>query len=369
MGLHPPRVRYLKPYRYEVREGDDVTSIAGTFGMPSKRWPELIGANPHKVIVSYPGLRHQCFRTLGVGEPLNIPACWREPRDENGAVGAPPGSVGVVVDTLLEFQNAVRAACAALGIPNNLMDRVDDLAAVVYSWWPFLKDKVSTIPSTPPMAHPDLVAVITNMGLPTWTKLLESANVFLTQYGIPSGELPSVQAIPWGDIPWVQLQDMWTQIPPSTWTGITSVLANLPPMPGMSPAKHMLPPSGIPNFFDPTTWSQPMYKSTPFANTTWSDTLAQVLRDPRFASCASDKPENLTKLKQCPQCYTNASEFLDRLCASGDPCDCDEPSGGEEPTKPPVHKKDDKSNFMTYALLGTGILGLIALGSVIASEK
>ena len=97
--------------------------------------------------------------------------------------------------------------------------------------------------------------------------------------------------------------------------------------------------------------------------------MTEVLKDPRFSQCAVSKPENLEKLKNCPQCYTNAKEFVDRFCAEGDPCDCDEPGGGGGPTTPPVHQDGEKSNFMTYALIGTGVVGLIALGSVIASDR
>jgi len=371
MGLHPPRIRYVKADRYTVRSGDDVVSIAGAFGMPAGRWPELVGANPHKRLRDYSGLRHKCFCQLGVGEPLNIPASWRQGRVP-GQVGAPEASMQVL-DTLQTFQAIARVAMINLGVKWPEQAKLDSLLAVVYSWWPYLKNQIPSIPTTPPGSIVDLQNVIANaINVGNWEKLLRSAEVFLTQYGIPNGELPQVQAIPWGDLPWANLQDVWGKIPPSTWGQLTSILAGLqtppyttpPTVPGIPP----LSPSGLPNFFDPTTWSQPMYKSVPMSQTTWSDTLTEVLKDPRFVQCSETKSANLDKLKGCPQCYSNATEFVDRFCGEGDPCDCAQKPGDGEPTQPATVQKEE-SSFLKYALIGTGIIGAVALVSVISSGE
>ena len=141
------------------------------------------------------------------------------------------------------------------------------------------------------------------------------------------------------------------------------------------------PDSELPDFFDPSTWDQPQFKSLPFDKTTWSEMLVDIMNHPKFAECSQKNPGYFDKLKDCPQCYETADEFIQRLCAEEHPCDCDEPppeepegpakpQGPEEPggTEEP-EEEGKKSNFLTYALIGTGVVGIIALGSVMASDR
>jgi hypothetical protein len=363
MDLHPPRVRYLKGYRYKVQPGDDVVSIASRFGMSERRWPELVGANPHKRLQRC-GASHQCFANLTVAEPLNIPACWRSPQAP-GLVSGPTGAVGVV-DLLKSFQDAVKQLLAHFPVPQQIKDAIDDVAAVVYSWWTHLKAADPSlppgVPTSPPMLPGALQDAIQQMGQTKWQNLLRSAALFLSQYGIGSGESPSVQNIPWGDIPWDQLGTMWQNVDPNVWGQLTSILHQKEPAPYSTPPQ--LPPAAtVPDFFDPSTWTQPNFKSVPFKETTWSETLIEVVNDPRFVECNTKAPDRFAKLRECPACYSNATEFVDLLCASGDPCDCKESGGGGQPTTQPEVKKD--TDYMPYVLAGAGIFGAVVLYSVV----
>lgn len=372
MDLHPPRVRYLKGYRYKVQPGDDVVSIASQFGMSERRWPELVGANPHKRLQGV-GQRHRCFANLTVGEPLNIPACWRGPRAP-GIVSGPTGSVGIV-DLVKAFQDAVKSILALFPqVPAEVRAAIDDVAAVVYSWWTHLKAADPSLPpdfpTAPPMTTPSLTEALQKLGSVKWVQLLQSAAVFLNQYKIGSGESPSVQNIPWGDIPWEQLGTMWQNVDPNLWGQLTSILHQKQPAPPYTTPPQLPPAATVPDFFDPSTWTQPNYKSVPFKETTWSDTLIEVVNDPRFVECKSKAPERFAKLRQCPECYSDSKEFVDLLCGSGDPCDCQASGGGGggdgQPTTQPEVKKD--TNYMPYLLAGAGIFGAVVLYSVLGKD-
>ena len=73
----PRQQRYVSRDRYVVQPGDDVATIARKFGIPGRRYGELVGANLHKSLDDAPyGYKQRVFRDLTVGEQLSVPSTW-----------------------------------------------------------------------------------------------------------------------------------------------------------------------------------------------------------------------------------------------------------------------------------------------------
>ena len=384
-GLHPPNVRYIKPYRYTVQHGDDVGTITGHFGMPVHKWPELCGANCHKrMTMDAPtGFKHRCFEGLSAGEQLCIPSYWKEPKTF-GSMGSPLtrpfGSVGLTpLDLLGAFQSAVKGALGTILPPAQQPppSLLDSILAVIYSWWKHLgKGNTPTIPVPPPLpTTPQEVLNQLGNGVMTadnWGLLFKSANDFLTATGIGQGNgtLPQVQNIPWSDIPWTQMANVWQAVPPQVWAQISSVMqgksGGTPHTTQPTFIRPPLPPSGLPNFLDPTTWTQSQsFAGVPFKSLTWSDMLTEATKDPRFAQCALNSPNGVKDLQTCPHCWDSATTFVDRLC-DAKPCDCKTDTGGDPdggtPTTPPTVKKTEKKgldSMVTAAIVISAALGIL----------
>ncbi len=62
------------PSTYEVHSGDTPARIAEKVTGDTKRWPELVEANPSK-----PRLQDGNFASLAPGEKLALPASWSSP--------------------------------------------------------------------------------------------------------------------------------------------------------------------------------------------------------------------------------------------------------------------------------------------------
>lgn len=371
MGLHPPKTRYVKPYQYRVQPNDDVGSITGFFGMPEYKWPELVGANVQKVLGDAPaGCRHRCFRDLEVGERLSIPAHWREPVETGlgDPMVIPSGMVrSGAIDLLKAFQVAVLTSGIippeVLASPPPQIPAADlpgQLAAVIYSWWPHLAD--TTLPSVPPIpvtpgAWVKMIAdgVITEEN---WALLFVSANNFLKATGIGQAEGPAVQTIPWADIPWASFPwEAITSLPnaKALWAQLTAIFARKDAEDGPNTTSPVLASGSqptTPNFIT-TDWGAQPYSQL-IGDTTWSEFWVEVAKDPRAASCVSAKPEQIAKLKGCPQCWSTPTQFVDLLClGKDDPCDCK--------TSPTTPGGGSSSNTGWYVAAGIGVVAILAL--------
>ena len=91
--------------QYSVRANDTPASIAARFTGSPSRMKELVAANPHKALVNLYGQR--TFRSMGVGERLNLPRTWI-------GLGAAPQGVGQGLGACTPVTMTVDQAWAAI---------------------------------------------------------------------------------------------------------------------------------------------------------------------------------------------------------------------------------------------------------------
>jgi len=332
----------VKGYRYEVQPGDHVTAIAGCFGMPASRWPELVGANPGKPRCDV-GRRYRCFSSLQAGEQLLIPAHWREPRSSFLGLGQPPAPS---VDMMNLLRDAMVAASNLPGfwpLPATppTQQNVDPISQIIASWWPYLQKLPGhgNVPGQFPTSYPELFQYISTnvITVENWGYLIRAANSFLSAmgYGPGTGKAPppNILQIPWDTVPWAEIAKSFGSFVKQLGDIFAAKTPSLPP--SVSPPAE-LPPSDLPDFFNPAAWTSgsTMHKvaqSPGFPETNWNEFLILVMQDPRYAGCIQNKAR-LEKLVTCQHCYSTPKQFVDLLCASTpkDPCDC-KPDGLADP--------------------------------------
>jgi hypothetical protein len=367
-GRIPRQQRYLVG-EYEVQPGDHVGQICNVFGIAIDRWHELVGANLDKPLGEEPpyGYRHKCFKTLEPGEKLRIPGGWN-PGAVSGRVGAPLTiqSPQTTSDQLQQMINALTQKgvdtaimksldVSGMTLPANV--NMNDVMAVMFSWWPYAKFpgvQTGTVPPLPTVVNP------TPVGIPTLVMLGMQAIAFLRATGITNGTSPQVQNIPWDVIQWKSIP--WDTLGAQALQSLSQAMLStaLPAHTTMSLASA----SQMPDFFN-TNFGQQSWTDI-LSGVTWSDSLTEVLSDPEVVECIKRNPSRLQKLTGCKQCYETTEQFKTILCATepADPCDCDEPAplpvepvpGQETQTAAP--KEDNTALIVAASVIG--VLGVAA---------
>jgi len=375
-GITPPQVRVVQGYQYTVQPGDRVSDICHTFGIPIRRWQELVGANLHKPLAPEApyGYKHRCFANLEAGETLAVPATWKA---TPGAVSGPmlsQLSSSVQVDRIKQFVDVLMStpipsqiqnilAVGGSGLPSG--STIEDALAVVYSWWPYVKWPGwpgGPIPKLPTPANPTST-VSPDMLIKLGTQAVE----FLRYTGITNGKSPQVQNIPWDAILWNDVP--WNVLGTQTLQDLSQVMLGTPFPAYTTPA---IAYGGQTPDFMLVDWSDESWADI-LKDVDFNDQIVDVLGDPDTVACIKKDPARLKKLNSCPQCYQDGVQrFKELLCSTepADPCDCDEPGEpgpGDEPG--PGHEAKDESN--TALIVGgvaVGILAIVATATVLSGR-
>jgi len=380
-GLVPRQQRFvLDDEGYEVQPGDNVAQIAYLFGQPIDRWQELVGANLHKPLGDAPyGYKHKCFQSLEAGERLRIPGCWGPGAVSGpGAVGAPmfsgaakfsPVYGATTIDQLTQMITAMNQsgvtpaianilAAGGLSLPSNV--DMNDVVAVMYSWWPYAK-----FPGVLPGVIPPLPTPATPAPVPfaTLVAMGRQAVEFLRATGITNGKSPQVQDIPWDSIQWKDIP--WNTLGTQTLQEISQVLTGVPLPAYTTPAVAI--PNQSPDFFNTNFGDQAW--SDILKDVDWSDSLADVLSDPEAVACIKKDPNRLKTLSSCPECYADTEAFKKLLCGSeANPCDCKEEPAPPTP-EPGKTAQAENNTALIVAASVIGVLGIAATAFALSSRK
>ena len=139
MAFNPRTVRWRKPWKYTVVEGDTLSSITKKLCGDPSRYPELVGANPQKERVDPDDsrLKYKWFKEIHIGEQLNVPAGF----PDTGAaqsVGTDGPLSSIFVDDYVQFKIVFKSIYESqktnLKLPDLSLDEFDRVVSILYGW-------------------------------------------------------------------------------------------------------------------------------------------------------------------------------------------------------------------------------------------
>jgi hypothetical protein len=352
----PRQQRYVSRDRYVVQPGDDVATIARKFGIPGRRYGELVGANLHKSLDDAPyGYKQRVFRDLTVGEQLSVPSTWaagtvRGPLVVGSSklqVGAKPSIdrlklfTDVILSTPIPATVLNYLSTAGISLPAGAT--IEDVIAVIFSWWPYVDWPGGTVPDLPTPTNPNLPNTA------TLVTLMKQAVEFLRATGITDGTSTQVQNVPWDVVLWNSVP--WDQVGP-VMGDLSSVMASLP-MPTYATATSITA-NQSPNFLTDSWKDQDWIKV--LGDIEWSDSLTELLSDEEAVACTKANPDRLKALLDCTYCYSDVQQLKTILCSStpADPCQCKE-------VEPEDTNGETKSEDNTALIAGAVVVGGLAI--------
>lgn len=207
----PEMVREVYSNAYTVEPGDDVGRIASGLVGCSGRYPELVGANLHKELISVDGLTRQVFASLQKGETLNVPASWVE-HESSGSVGALGTQAwGPTITQQHDALADVLGQVIMFGISSGkipappLLDQpIDVVSQVLAQWWPYLSMPPNSYQFPSIGSDPQvLIDWLNNSGGMTnnWPAFAEIVGAAARYYNA----VKSIPYWPWDRVPWSKL--------------------------------------------------------------------------------------------------------------------------------------------------------------------
>lgn len=291
-GYVPRPIFARKNYDFLVPDDPTVTptKITKAFGLPSRRYGELVAVNLHKPLsADVPEGHARTFQSLRQGERLHIPASWPEPFSGLGSSGM-VGTVFQPPPYMQQWQQLVQQATQVAGVDPSYVGAVLNAAQ---AW-----DAQSQGGFNPPDANAaaaiaQAIAMVTGIGSSGGA----TPNVLMQ---VPWNQIPW-QSIPWNQVPWQQFD--WTAINNALYKAIPAgqVVNTTPPItwPNVDWTKAIpgtqLPWTSIP-------WGQIPFLKIPWDQIPWDKIPWSTLSQATTAQLLQAIKQVLPQTTACPDC-------------------------------------------------------------------
>lgn len=395
-GCIPKQQRFVKPYTVIVQPGDDEKTITSSFGVCPCRAHELVGANLDQPLADVgTGQVYKRFAGLVAGTKLRVPASWKDPASYtvDGRVGALPGKIPAAAlpsagttsdwkvesdgkantrpsggsklrspsateapsfsagqqDALANFISQIGVLYSNMNVPGTVAampgfpgylpgSDINDLYAVVWSWYPYLQQNTIKPTNTKTPAWPlQIDPMDPGKAFTSLTNLLYSAAGFLKATGIPDGTDVRIQNIPWDRFDWAA--PLWGQVKAAAnvagigqsdmWKRVDALAESVL---GQTHTTQAIPAAGMggtaPNFGPTQNWSS-LVGTTPIGDTDWNDNITEFLSDAKVQACITANPDRLVAMLACTAAFETGglAHFREVLCSGkpANPCEAPAP--------------------------------------------